>query len=44
VSAAELSDGFTHLNLASTSTGTVVALTHDLNVQRDPANLPAVSA
>jgi hypothetical protein len=44
VNATELSDGFTHLKLASTSTGTVVAITHDLTVQRDPANLPAVSA
>lgn len=38
----ELSDGFTHVKVASTSTGTVFAITHDLHVQRKPANLPAM--
>ena len=40
----ELSDGYTHVKVASTSTGTVTAIAHDLHVQRDPANLPALSA
>jgi hypothetical protein len=39
---AELSDGYTHVKIASTSTGTVVALPRDLKVQRAPANLPAL--
>lgn len=38
----ELSDGKTAVKLASTSTGTVVALLHDLVTQRAPANLPAL--
>lgn len=40
----ELSDGYSHVKVASTSTGTVMAILHDLTVQRTPANLPAVSA
>lgn len=44
VRAEELSDGFDYVKVASTSTGTVLAITHDLSVQRTPANLPAVSA
>lgn len=42
ISAAELSDGKDFVKLASTSTGTVVALLHDLVSKRDPANLPAL--
>ena len=42
VEEADLSDGFTHIKIASTSTGTVVALLRDLSVQRAPANLPAL--
>lgn len=39
----ELSAGYSMVKLASTSTGTVFAITHDLKVQRDPANLPAMA-
>lgn len=42
VSAEELSDGFTHVKVTSTSTGTVTAILHDLKTQRTPANLPAL--
>jgi hypothetical protein len=42
VSAAELSATFTRIKLASTSTGTVMAILHDLAVQRKPQNLPAL--
>lgn len=38
----ELPDGHTHLKVASTSTGTVVALLHDLKVRRAPENLAAL--
>lgn len=44
VSAAALSPGFDFIKCTATSTGTVVAILHGLKVQRDPANLPAVSA
>lgn len=44
ISAAELSDTFDYLKLASTGAGTVVAITHDLAVQRAPENLPAIGA
>ena len=44
ISAEELSDGKSFLKCTSTSTGTVVAILHDLHHQRTPANLPAVSA
>jgi hypothetical protein len=45
VSAASMSDGFTHLEVNVTSTtGEVVAILHDLNVQRDPTNLAALAA
>jgi hypothetical protein len=37
-----LPDGHTHVKVASTSTGTVVAILHDLAVQRTPQNLPAL--
>jgi hypothetical protein len=43
VQQAEMSDGFDYLRVTSSSTGTVVAIVHDLNVQRDPANLPALA-
>lgn len=42
VQATELSDGFTHVKVTSTSTGTVVAILHDLAVQRAPENLAAL--
>lgn len=38
----KLSDTYTHIKLASTSTGTVVALLRDLTVQRAPANFAAL--
>lgn len=40
----ELSAGYTHVKVASTSTGTVSAILHDLNEMRTPSELPAVSA
>lgn len=43
VGADDLSDGFTHVDMVSTGAGLVYAITHDLVVQRDPANLPVVS-
>lgn len=42
VSAAELSDGMDYVKLTSTSTGLVTAILHDLKVQRNPVNLPAL--
>lgn len=42
VSAAELSDTFDWIKIASTSTGTVVAVQHDLVVQRAPDKLTAL--
>lgn len=42
ISAAELSDGFDWVKCASTSTGTVMAILHDLVVQRNPAKLAAL--
>jgi len=42
VHGSELSDGYDFLKVASTSTGTVVAILHDLAVQRAPENLPAL--
>jgi polygalacturonase len=44
IPATALSDGKKYLKCASTSTGTVVAIVHDLNVQRTPANLAILSA
>jgi hypothetical protein len=44
ISANSLSDGKMYLKCASTSTGTVVAILHDLEVQRTPANLAIVTA
>lgn len=42
INAEQLSDGFTHVKCTSTSTGTVVAILHDLSVQRAPENLAAL--
>jgi hypothetical protein len=42
VDGVELSDGYTHVKLTSTSTGLVTAILRDLKVQRAPANLPAL--
>lgn len=42
VEAAELSDTYDYIKLASTGSGTVVAIQRDLSVQRAPANLPAL--
>ena len=42
ISGAELSDGYDYIKVASTSTGTVVAILHDLAVQRTPENLAAL--
>jgi len=38
----ELSDGYTHVKLASTGNGLVTPILRDLKVQRSPANLPAL--
>lgn len=42
ISAEELSAGYTHVKCTSTGAGTVVAVLHDLKVQRTPGNLPAL--
>ena len=42
ISAEELSAGYGFVKCTSTSTGTVVAILHDLKVQRTPGNLPAL--
>jgi hypothetical protein len=42
VAQAELSDTYDWVKLASTGAGTVVAILHDLLVQRKPENLPAL--
>lgn len=42
IGAEKLSDGFTYIKCTSTSTGTVVVLTHGLGTQRGPENLPAL--
>ena len=42
ISEAELPANHTHVKVTSTSTGTVVAILHDLKVQRAPENLPAL--
>lgn len=42
ISEAELPDGHKFVKVASTSTGTVVAILHDLKVQRAPENLAAL--
>jgi hypothetical protein len=43
VPATSLSDGFTHLKLTATGAGIVIAILHDLDVQRNPVNLPALA-
>jgi hypothetical protein len=40
----ELSAGMDYIKCASTSTGTVMAILHDLKTQRTPANLASVIA
>lgn len=42
VNAKSLSDGFTYVRCSSSATGTVMAIVHDLNVQRAPINLNAL--
>jgi hypothetical protein len=42
VNAEQLSDGKTFISCASTSTGTVTAIVHDLSTMRTPANLPSL--
>jgi hypothetical protein len=42
VDSIELSEGYTQVKLASTSTGTVFAIAHGLRYPRTPANLPAM--
>lgn len=42
ISGAELSAGMDWVKCTSTSTGIVVAITHDLKVQRKPSLLPAM--
>jgi len=42
IRADQLSDGKTWINCASTSTGTVTAVVHDLSTMRTPANLPSL--
>jgi len=42
VPATRLSDGFTYVRCSSAAGGLVIAIAHDLHVQRDPANLPAL--
>jgi len=42
VDATELSDGYTHIKLASTGAGLVTAIQRDLAVQRKPSNLAAL--
>lgn len=44
INAEQLSDGKTFVKAASTSTGTIVALVHDLKVKRAPENLPVQNA
>jgi hypothetical protein len=43
VDAVSLSDGYKYVDVTAASTGLVTAIVHDLVVQRDPANLPALS-
>jgi len=42
VGADSLPDGHKYVKCVSTSTGLVIAITHDLYVQRKPSNLPAL--
>lgn len=43
VAAVSLSDGYKYISCTSTSTGLVIAITHDLVSQRSPINLPALA-
>lgn len=43
ISANSLSDGYRYVKCTSTGAGTVVAIVHDLAVQRTPENLPALA-
>jgi hypothetical protein len=42
IAGASLSDGYKYLKCTSTGAATVTAIVHDLDVQRTPANLPAL--
>lgn len=42
VDAAELSDGYKYLKVASTGAGTVTVVQHGLEIQRKPSNLAAL--
>lgn len=44
VSAKSLPDGQKYVMCTSTGAGLVIAILHDLEVQRSPVNLPAISA
>jgi hypothetical protein len=44
VSANSLPDTHTYIKCTASATGLVTAIVHDLEVQRKPANLPALSA
>lgn len=44
VSAEQLSDGYTHLQVTSDSSGLVYAIVHDLAVRRSPSELAALGA
>lgn len=44
VPATSLPDGKVYIKCTSTSSGLVMAVTHDLHVQRTPANLPILGA
>lgn len=44
VNASQLSDTYTHVKVTSTGNGVVTAITHDLLVQRAPANLAILGA
>lgn len=43
VHAASVSDGFTHVLVNAATSGSVVAIPHDLSVQRSADNLPALT-
>ena len=43
VSAEQLSDGFTHVQMNNTSSGTVMAIVHDLAVRRTPSELQTLT-
>jgi hypothetical protein len=43
VDESQLRDGFKYVRCSSAGAGLVVAVAHDLKVQRDPGNLPALA-